>query len=740
MLMRKTLFALFDFVVLFGFWNAPLRATAPASWILSTQQEFLEGELTGVSVTSDGKLILAPAFKPLADTEEAFVYALVMDRSGDLYLGTGDNGKIFRVSPDGKSQQWADLGELGVHALALDSRDRVYAGTSPDGKVYRLNSLGEAQVFFDPAEKYIWALAMDRQDNLFVGTGHKGVIYQVTPEGKNSVFYDSKETHIVSLEWDLDGNLLAGSAPEALLFRISPTGAPFALYDSPLEEIKAIAVDRYGLIYAAALASGREGKEKPTPLGRVSKQKAQKDDKGEGQSKETTLQIAGANRGRKLEIYRIDRENLVETLYTSNEELAFDLLIRSDNNLLVATGNKGRILSIDRHKFVTLLVQGTEQQVTQLLEREGKVYAATSNLGKLFQLLPQPSTHGTYESKVLDAKVPSLWGMIRWRLENPAPIGVKVYTRSGNTKVPDQTWDKWHGPYQNSQGSYIQGSPARYLQWKIEFPETTRPAAIVSQVNAVDEVTVTYIQRNMGPQVTSITVYAPGVSFARYPVANASGAISPGGPDGAHLSSLPKSLRREHKQPTVPRPRKVFIPGTQSLSWTVKDPNDDDLVYSIYYRGQDEKSWKLLEKELTETYYTIDAVSFPDGVYFVKVAASDRPSNPAAQTLTSELISKGFVITNSSPVVELDAPQVQGHQVALTFTARTTSGTIYQTEYSVDAGEWNIVFPEDRIADSRVERYSFTVKDLTPGERSISIRVVDSVGNIGTAKTALSIQ
>ena len=737
--MNKTIFLSLSWAVSFFLLGASIRATAPARWVISTQEEFLEGELTGVSVTSDGTLVLAPALKPLFDSEEALIYSLVTDRGGNLYLGTGNNGKIFRISRGGEGKQWAKLDQLGVYALAVDSMSRLYAGTSPEGLVYRLSPDGESEVFFDPQQKYIWALAMDQRNNLFVGTGPNGIIYKVTPKGESSVFYDSKETHMITLEWDLEGNLLAGSAPRALLLRISSKGRPFVLYDSALQEIKAITVDRYGYIYATGLAAGKAPDQKSAaPDSTTSKPPAP--DKSPKQSGESTLEIAGTRKGQKLEIYRIDRENLVETLYSSDDQLAFDLLIRSDGNLLVATGNRGRILSIDRHRFVTLLVESKEQQVTQLLERDGKLYAATSNLGKLFRLLTQPATHGIFTSKVLDAQIPSAWGMIGWRVRNPASLGVRFYTRSGNTETPDQTWSEWSGPHQESLGSYIQSPPARYLQWKIEFPEASRTPSVISSRNAVEQVTISYMQHNMAPRITSITIHPPGVFLMRYPPVNPSAGVPPGGPEGAHLSSLPRSLRRLHKQTTKPLPRRVFVPHVQSLSWRAKDLNNDDLVYSIYYRGEDESDWKLLEEGVKETHYTIDAVSFPDGVYFAKVVASDRASNPADQTLATELISKAFIITNSSPRVELEPPQVQGQQVLLTFTARTSASTVYQAEYSVDAGEWNVLFPEDRVADSSMERYGFTVKKLAPGERSIAIRVVDSVGNIGTGKTTVSIK
>ena len=66
---KSTLFACT--VWLLG-WTAFLNATEPARWIISEQKEFLLGELDGVSITSDGKLILAPVLESLFETEEAF--------------------------------------------------------------------------------------------------------------------------------------------------------------------------------------------------------------------------------------------------------------------------------------------------------------------------------------------------------------------------------------------------------------------------------------------------------------------------------------------------------------------------------------------------------------------------------------------------------------------------------------------------------------------------------------------
>jgi len=175
------------------------------------------------------------------------------------------------------------------------------------------------------------------------------------------------------------------------------------------------------------------------------------------------------------------------------------------------------------------------------------------------------------------------------------------------------------------------------------------------------------------------------------------------------------------------------------VSWTAEDPNHDDLLYSIFYRRQDEVAWKLLAEDLAQTYYTIDGVSFPDGAYWVKVVVSDRASNPSAQALEGEMVSKSFVIANSSPSLELGVPQVEGTRTTLEFTVQTKGSVVHQAEYSVDAGPWDILFPGDGIADSDSEHYTLGIENLEPGEHAITLRVVDSVGNIGTGKTVVSI-
>jgi len=262
--------------------------------------------------------------------------------------------------------------------------------------------------------------------------------------------------------------------------------------------------------------------------------------------------------------------------------------------------------------------------------------------------------------------------------------------------------------------------------------------ALSTLQNAVDLVTVSYMQYNMAPQLTSLTINPPGVAFSPNLSTSTSGGLIPGGPDQAHIRSLPPSVRGLDT-PTTTFPRKLYIPGARTISWSANDPNIDDLSYSVYYRAQKGKTWKALERGLFETYYTIDGVSLPDGSYQVKVVVTDAPSNPANEARENEIVSKPFVIANSTPVVTLNATRIEGRSISLPFVTKTQGSTIYQAEYAVNAGDWHIIFPEDGIADSVSEHFTLILDDLKKGEHTIAVRVVDSVGNITTTKKSVSI-
>src|SRR5688572_19991683 len=241
--------------ILLLFLTVPLFAVTPVFWEIRTYDEFRKGTLANLSISSDDRLILAPRFESVFNTDQPFIWSVAADSRGNVYLGTGHEGRVYKVDSSGKGTIAADLGELDVFTLAVDGRDVLYAATSPDGKVYKIEAGGQPQVFFDPDVKYIWGLAFDKQNRLIVATGDKGVIYRVGPDGKGESFYDTDETHVISLAIDAAGNVIAGGDPKGYLYRISPDGKAFVLYDSGMREMHALTIASDGTIYAAVVNS-----------------------------------------------------------------------------------------------------------------------------------------------------------------------------------------------------------------------------------------------------------------------------------------------------------------------------------------------------------------------------------------------------------------------------------------------------------------------------------------------------
>src|SRR5258708_8157887 len=232
-------------------------AGEPVGWQIMSRAELLKGEARGVSVTDSGTLPLAPGLSQLFNSEPAYVWSTAIDAAGNVYLGTGHDGKLFRVSRDGKGSLVYKAAELDVTALAIAGDGAVFAATSPDGRVYRVTADGKAEIYFDPADKYIWSLAILGDGSLAVGTGDNGKLYRVRAAGskpESSLLINTNQTPVMSLSVTKQGHLIAGTDPGGLVLRISPDGKAFGLYDAPLREIHALASAPDGSIYALGLS------------------------------------------------------------------------------------------------------------------------------------------------------------------------------------------------------------------------------------------------------------------------------------------------------------------------------------------------------------------------------------------------------------------------------------------------------------------------------------------------------
>lgn len=464
----------------------PALAEHTRWWRQSAFEDFDKGTAKGVSLRSDGKLLLAPHFAEFADANLAYLLALRADAKGNLYAAGGSNAKVLRYDASGKSSTVFESSELSAQALALDSSGNLFVGTSPDGKVYKVTPAGQWSVFFDPKTKYIWDLAVDKDGTLYVATGDTGKIFVVAPDGKGQVFYSSGETHIRSIALDANGNVLAGTEPSGQVLRISKGANPraFVLYETAKREITALQMDASGNLYVAAVGEKTLATPGMTPSPIPGGAPVQTFSMPIGGQANNAVPAAAQQTlpipfqpfpvVTSSSVYRIAPDGSPEELWTSRDEVVYALALAPGEKLLLGTGNQGAVLQLDGKHVFTRLVKAVSRQVTSIASGPGgKLYLASANPGKLFTFGPDLEPEGTFESQAFDAHIFSRWGRLEWWSETSTAgriaggARIEFFARSGNTTDPENNWSAWSGPYSNIAGDKLDCPPARFLQWKV---------------------------------------------------------------------------------------------------------------------------------------------------------------------------------------------------------------------------------------------------------------------------------
>ncbi len=716
-------------------------AEGTRTWEQSKFDELIKGTPKGVALRSEGGLELAPVFKALATTPSTYIWSIASDSGGNIYAAAGSPARVYRITPDGQTATIFEPQELQVQALVADKNGIVYAATAPDGKVYRIapvkapapaqagaKAFWSATPYFDPGSKYIWDIVLDNAGALYVATGDRGEIYKISPNGQHSLFFKSDEVHIRVLALDPKGNLIAGSDGSGLVYRIAPNGEAFVLYSAPKKEITALAIDGAGNIYAAATGDKRPGgttpgmgitlttpaPASPAPGGNVTPAPA-------APMMTTPFPAPGAGATGGSEIYRIAPDGAPARLWSSHEDLVYALAFDQHGRLLAGTGNRGHIFAINGVDDFTDLIKASATQITAFAAAPGGgLFASGSNLGKIFVLGPDPESEGTYESDVFDARVFSLWGRATVRTVG----NVEIYARSGNVDNPDRNWSHWTRiNFALAGAAELNVPPARFVQWKSVL-HAGNPAP------RVDAVLLNYLPKNVAPEIDDITVQ-PGYRYQ--PTSHVSGSEPP----------APGQPRFDPPPPAV-RDR-----DSVGIHWLAHDDNDDQLIYSVYYRGDGESRWLPLKNNLSDRYYSFDASLLPDGGYTVKVIASDAPSHSPGEALYAERVSTRFEVDTTPPVIDNLTATPDGKQIHVHFRASDSFSPIKRAEYSLDGGDWQFVEPVGHLSDSKTEDYDFRVAvpqpeatsapmaENTANDHVLVVRAYDRFDNLATAKTVL---
>ncbi len=704
---------------------AVLPGAGTRSWELSRYGDFLAGTFQNVALDREGSLRVAPSLDTVHDSEQAVLWSIARAADGTVYFGTGHQGAVFKVSPDGQGQQLWKAPEIEVFALAAGPDGFLYAGTSPEGKVYKVSSDGESEVFFDPGEKYIWSLLFDSKGHLIVGTGDGGKVYRVGTDGKGAAWFESGQRHVMSLALDSSGHVLAGTDPEGILYRVAEDGTAFGLFDSDLPEIRSVAVTGDGSIYFAAMGGGMDRLLQAIPAGQavMSVQAAG----GAATSTAATTRVGSTvsyaqpqvtYAGERAALMRLRDGQAVEKLWSSNEENILGLVVRdgTDPGALFATDQEGRIYATGKDRQLSLISQTGRAQMTVLSQSGDGILVGSAHGGALYRLGEAAADSGHYDSVPFDTSGVSRWGRLSWRGDALEGAAIEIQTRSGNTYRPDTTWSGWSDPLDAMAGSPVPSPPARFLQWRVTLKGLAR----------LDSLRVHYLPQNSAPVVKSVNVVPETVK--------ASDSSSSQSSSTSNSYSITVSASGSSSAPRQTGQQSTATTSLRKLAivWSAEDPDGDKLRAEVSFRGEGETNWKTIRDDVSGSRLSIESDTLADGHYEFRVKVDDGQANSPERALEAERISRPVLVDQTPPRVR-QLPDGSGGE--LRFEVEDEVSEIRSAEFSVDAGDWGPVLSDDGILDSRQETFTLPLEDLEPGEHLVVLRVRDRVGNAALAKS-----
>jgi hypothetical protein len=683
---------------------AALLASGPGSragvtriWEVAGFDELDKGEARDTRISNRGEVTLGSRAAKIEIGEVGLVWSAARGEDGAVYLGTGYDGRIFRID-GGKAVEIATTGQVVVTALALDGKGDLLAATLPDAVIWKVAKPAEAKAGAPvaaakfatlPAEaKHVWALAFDgARRTLYAGTGPNGQIYAIGGDGKPAVYLDTEEEHVLALADAGNGRLLAGTSPGALVLEVTGPGRSTARVDFDATEVRALALRGDTVVAAVNKFSS------PPPL----------------PAKPPTPPPGGPAPPAPNRAARLGDGAIVFLHASGQEERVFErakahvnaLAVDESGVVYAGLAAEGKIVSVDGGRVTHTALDLEERQVLCLLAGKRLDLAGTGDAGAVYAVQETRPAEAMYFSPPLDAESKARFGALRWFGDGK----LLVKARCGDTLTPDKSWSDWSADL--ADGARVPCGPSRYLQLRFSWKNDARAALRAFEL--------TYQQANLRAVITELD---PGSPFP-------AGKGRPGSADAGPQASTRSIAAR----PAAKNPAKL------ELTWKVDNPDNDDLRYRLYYRAVGEQLWRPILREdepLTKvTKYTWETDGVPAGRYEIRLAADDSPANDSRDVLSDERISVPVLVDNHQPQV-----------VALAFKGGDISGravdassAIAAIEMSVDGGEWWPVRAGDGMLDSRDEAFSAPLPDdLEPGPHAAAVRAYDRAGNAGTAE------
>ncbi len=79
-----------------------LFSSGTTAWEMNSYADFVQGHFSGVSLSREGRLTLAPKVDTLFTSDQPVIWSVAQASDGMLYAATGHRGRVYQIDRDGQ--------------------------------------------------------------------------------------------------------------------------------------------------------------------------------------------------------------------------------------------------------------------------------------------------------------------------------------------------------------------------------------------------------------------------------------------------------------------------------------------------------------------------------------------------------------------------------------------------------------------------------------------------------------
>lgn len=702
-------------------------------------------DLHGFVARSDGRLVAGPVLAPLAGAAPAeLLWCLEPGADGRWLIGTGPDGRLFEASVDLAQRRYtarevAKLDERQIFALKRLQNGDILAGTSPKGGLVLLRG-GKVQARAGlPADSIFDLLLVPAAGGpgfALAATGNPGRIYRVDlakfaaggvgagrlDDGVAlaghgiSLFGEIRDRNVRRLVLLPDGRVAAGSSPAGNVYAFPAAGGPPVLMEENHDaEVTDLLPQPNGDLFATLIFGGGSSEQRAA---------------GEKPKEQADLPppaLPEKFAGRSV-LMRFPADGFPELLTARNGK-AFYRLAREGSLVVVAGGEEGDLAAYDLDAQLALDFPGSESArlngLVAVPGSPGRYLVLGNNAPGLALLDFGAALPRTAETGTVDLGAPAELGALRVdRLRNVDEKDLKFEIRTSNGSDEREGWTAWttlRSSGDGWRGDHLRG---RYVKIRISAPA----AANLAQL---DHATLYYLPQNHRPKLQDFHLLSPNYELVVPPE-------SPP-PTVTTLAQVLQGKDDSQRKDRLLGAQVVPSPGTQTVFWTVSDPDGDNLVCTFSIRRDGEPNWTNIAVDTRDSYAAFDASHLPDGVYFTRLVAKEAAPRPAADRLSATFETDDLVIDHTPPRILAATASRVGDQIVVSVHGRDALSLLDGLELTFNNGDHaEVEQPADGIRDGREETFTWEEPVArAAGATAVEVTLYDAAGNGATQRVAL---